>query len=109
MRLMRPLLFRDSLEVEQGAVNAKVGGSTPSPGANMTRIEQTKLILLLEALRIKKGNKVQAAKWMGISPRALSYWVHRFKLAEHIHPDYARENANPNSAKAPYPPDPSAK
>ena len=75
----------------------------------MTRIDQLKLSLLQEALRLKKGNKVQAAKWMGISPRALSYWVHRFKLVEHIHRDFAHENANPNSARVPYPSDPSAK
>lgn len=73
------------------------------------RIDQVRLTLLQEALRVTQGNKVRAAKWMGISARALSNWVHKYQLTEHIHPDYARENANPNSAKVPYPSDPAAK
>lgn len=49
----------------------------PSPGIILEEVEKE---YILEALRMKKGNKIQAAKMLGISRSALLY---RYRMQKH--------------------------
>jgi DNA-binding NtrC family response regulator len=59
-------------------------GDAPRP-AGVPLADQVKGKLLKAALRVARGNQVQAARWLGISRSTLHQWMKRYGL--HDHPD----------------------